>query len=72
MHDGEAARWKACGLVLSQRVDRFLQSGQTTGLMAAVEISNWLLIGSAFKIHAPCPRDQIDFLSTRSCNGCNH
>ena len=63
-----SCRWRSCQPY--RRVDRFPQSGPTPGPMAAAEISHWPPSCLASKMRMPWPRDQIDFLSTRSSYGC--
>jgi hypothetical protein len=64
---GRSCRWRSCQPW--RRVDRLQQSGQTPDPPAAAEISHWLPSCLASKMRTPCPRDQIDFLSTRPSYG---
>jgi len=64
---GRSCRWRSCQP--NRRFERFPQSGQTPDPMAAAEISHWPPNCWASKIRMPCPRNQIDFLSTRPSYG---
>ena len=64
---GKSCRWRSCQPY--RRVDRFPQSGQTPDPVATAEISHWPSPCSASKIRMPCPRDQLDVLSTRLSYG---
>src|SRR5208283_508948 len=64
---GKSCRWRSCQPY--RRVDRFPQSGQTPVPVATAEISHWPSPCSTSKIRMPCPRDQLDVLSTRLSYG---